>query len=181
MSLTTWRLAIMSVALLVTVAFALPADAQQFSDVFFGALQNQCSRLGGPTGLGPGNFGPNLANACQLSGGVASATGSLSVDTRGEAGEERLLRRLRERRDGTAASADGPTGLRGLGVFASAEFQTFDKDVTRFEPGYTRDTWGGTLGADYSFSGKGVIGLAFSYAHQDGTFDDNGATFDTQF
>ena len=177
MSLTTWRFAIMSVALLVTVAVALPAGAQQFQDVFFSALQNDCAKLGGPSS--PGLFGPNLSFICRSAGFVNNATGSLSVDTRGVGDEERLLRRLRERRDGTAASADGSMGIRGLGVFASAEYETFDKDVTTFEPGYSRDTWGGTIGADYSFSGKGLVGLAFSYADQHGGFDNNGGTFDT--
>ena len=172
MSRTTSRFVIMSVALFVTVAVALPAGAQTFQDVFFNALDNSCSQLGGP-------FGPNLDKICQPAGNIASATGSLSVDTRGVGGEEQLLRRLRERRDGTAASADGLGGLRGLGVFASTEYETFDKDPTRFEPGYERDTWGGTVGVDYLFSGKGVIGLAFSYFHQNGTFDSNGGDFDT--
>ena len=174
---TTWRVAvILSVALLVTAALAIPVGAQTFQDTFVGALDNNCRRLAG------GPFGPNLGAICApgIIPGGASASAALSVDTRGVGDEQRLLRRLRERRDGVAASADGPTGLRGLGVFASTEYQTFDKDVTRFEPGYSRDTWGGTVGADYLlFGGKGLIGLAFSYSHQDGTFDNHGGSFDT--
>src|SRR6266540_1233825 len=174
---TTWRVAvILSVALLVTAALAIPVGAQTFQDTFVGALDNNCRRLAG------GPFGPNLGAICApgIIPGGASASAALSVDTRGVGDEQRLLRRLRERRDGAAASADGPPGLRGLGVFASTEYQTFDKDVTKFEPGYSRDTWGGTVGADYLlFGGKGLIGLAFSYSHQDGTFDNHGGSFDT--
>jgi len=179
---TTWRFAVtLIVALLVTAALAVPLGAQTFQDAFNGALNNNCAQLGGATG---GPYGSNLGNICAPLGptpipGTTSSSASLSVDTQAAGDEQRLLRRLRERRDGTAASADSFPGLRGLGVFASAEYQTFDKDVTRFEPGYSRDTWGGTIGADYSFGGKGLIGLAFSYSHQDGTFDNNGGSFDT--
>ncbi len=56
---TTWRVAvILSVALLVTAALAIPVGAQTFQDTFVGALDNNCRRLAG------GPFGPNLGAIC---------------------------------------------------------------------------------------------------------------------
>ena len=179
---------ILSHTLVLMAALAAPVGAQTFQDSFNGALTNttgvganNCSRLGGPAGTG-GPFGPQLGAICNPAfiNGATTSSGSLSVDARGQGEQEVLLRRLRERQAGTAASADAPGGLGGLGVFATTAYQTFDKDVTRFEPGYSRDTWGGTIGADYFlFGGKGLIGVAFGYFHQDGAFDSKGGNFDT--
>jgi len=48
---TTWRFAvILSAALLVTAALAIPVGAQTFQDTFVGALDNNCSRLAGCPG-----------------------------------------------------------------------------------------------------------------------------------
>jgi len=166
----------LGVPLLVALLLVVPAGAQTFQSSFLGALDNNCQGLHGATTLG---YGPQLGQICLGGGGVSSGNASSSVDVRGMGGEELLLQRLKARRDGTAGSADWQTALRGLSLFATAEYQTFDKDVTRFEPGYSRDTWGGTFGADYSFAGKGVIGLAFTYAYQDGDFGGQGGSFNT--
>ena len=179
-SLTDWRIAPAAVVVLaLVVALAPSADAQTFNDVFVRTLTDNCQGLQGEAGP----YGPRLAAICTIPGGDAQSTGALSIDTRGGAGEEqRVLRRLKEKRDGQAASADADmgTGLRGLSLFGSGDYQAFEKGVTKFEPGYDRDTFGATAGADYSFDGRAVLGLAFNYSHADGTFLRRGGDFETE-
>jgi hypothetical protein len=71
------------------------------------------------------------------------------------------------------------TKLRGLSLFVTGDYEAFDKRITKFEPGYSSDRWGGTLGADYSFTDWAVAGIAFSYAHVDGTFRRSRGGFET--
>ena len=110
------------------------ADAQTFNDVFVQTLNGSCQGLQGPTGSGhggvlPAAYGPRLAAICAGSGGVSQGTGALSIDTRGGAGEEqRVPKRLKERRDGQAASADMGAGL---SLFLSGDYQAFDKGAAR--------------------------------------------------
>src|SRR2546427_8560080 len=83
---------------------------------------------------------------------------------------------MKERRDRAqnpsgAASADTD---RGFGVFVSGEFERFDKDLTQFEPGYTSDTWSGTVAVDYLFTSTVLAGGAFNYGDTPGTFDRRG-------
>jgi outer membrane autotransporter protein len=67
----------------------------------------------------------------------------------------------------------------GLDFFLSGEFERFDKDLTRFEPGYDSNTWSGTAGADYRFSRLLTAGLALTYSRIDGDFDRSGGSFAT--
>jgi uncharacterized protein YhjY with autotransporter beta-barrel domain len=174
--LSAWRLAVaLAAALLLLSAVTPSAKAQTFQDVFVNALTSDgsdCQDLKPP-------YGPRLGAIC--GGGVGGAgTASLSIDTRGEAEEQRILKRLRERRDGGGSGGAGDAmGLRGLSLFVSSDYESFEKGVTRFEPGYERDTWSGTIGADYSFGGRAIVGLAFNYSHAAGTFTRRGGTFDT--
>ncbi len=166
-----------SLAVALVLLLASRVDAQVLGDVIVDRLDANCRGLSGAAGP----YGPHLAQVCAGGGGVSSGSGgALSVDTRGGEDEtQRLLKRLKERRDGTAASADGAPGLGGFSLFASGDYQAFEKGVTKFEPGYTRDTWGGTFGGDYSFGGRAVVGLALSYAHANGTYLRHGGTFET--
>ena len=172
---------------LLLLPLAPSAQAQSFQDAFINVLTPNdpttpttlCQGLGGP-------FGPRLNVICAAptGGGVGvspgAGSGSLSIDSRGEGEEQRILKRLKERRDGGGAGgADDAMGLRGLSLFASGDYQSFQKGVTRFEPGYDRDTWGGTVGADYSFGGRAVVGLAFNYSNATGNFKRQGGSFDT--
>jgi outer membrane autotransporter protein len=178
--LTAWLFgAALVVALLLHPPLAPSAPAQTFQDAFINPLTpNGSSTCPGLSG----SFGPRLSAICDIagSGGASAGTASLSIDTRGEGEEQRILKRLRERRDGGGSGGAGDSmGLRGLSLFVSGDYQSFEKGVTRFEPGYDRDTWGGTVGADYSFGGRAIVGLAFNYSHAAGTFKRQGGTFDT--
>lgn len=147
------------------VAVTVPVEAQGLNDVLTQFLSNSCTRLG--TG-----FGPELAQICQASPGGAGSSGSGTAGAETRGGDERqILRRLRQRQ--AAASAD-TGGARGFSLFASADYQNFDKDTTRFETGFDRDTVGGTVGADYLFSNGLVLGTAVSYAHEDGSYEGGG-------
>jgi outer membrane autotransporter protein len=153
------------------LAATVPVEAQGVNDVLGGLLSNNCAGLAGRP------FGPDLTLICQGPGGAASAAGgTVGAETRGGGEEQRqIFRRLRQRQ--AAASAD-TGGAQGFSLFASADYQKFDKDTTRFETGFDRDTVGGTVGADYLFRDGLVLGAAFSYGHEFGDYDDAGGGFD---
>jgi outer membrane autotransporter protein len=151
-------------------------------------------------------FGPNLAFLCrpglrflkgggfiptssseQLSGGaITSQSGR-----RPTVEERRVQERLKDKRDAKGktqcggecggASSNGAYhfNLGGLGVFVSGEYERFDKDITRFEPGYGSDIGSVTVGADYLFGKHFIAGIAFKYANINGEFDSSGGSFDT--
>ena len=155
-------------------------DAQSFTDSFIGALQNNCRGLrGSPSGGAV--YGTQLSQICGDIPNAASGNSTIIIDSRtSELETERVLKRLRERRELSGASADDSMGLRGLSLFGSADYQHAEKGVTHFEPAYERDTYGGTVGADYLLGNKmAVVGMAFSYAHQSGTFVFRNGNFDT--
>ncbi|HEV8471365.1 MAG TPA: hypothetical protein VGR82_01205, partial [Methylomirabilota bacterium] len=152
------RFAVMAVAaLLLSALLPARAQAQTFGETFVGRLNGQCQGLNGDSsfsGSGSGTYGPHLAAICTGIPSAASGAASIMLDSRNsELEDQRLLKRLRERRQQKAASADDATGMRGLSVYASGDYQYAEKGVTKFEPGYERDTWGGTLGADYVLRG----------------------------
>jgi outer membrane autotransporter protein len=154
------------------LAVTVPAEAQGVNDVLGGLLGNNCAGLGGRP------FGPDLTVICQASpGGPGSAAGgTVGAETRGGGEEQRqIFRRLRQRQG--AASAD-TGGAQGFSLFASVDYQKFDKDTTRFETGFERDTVGGTVGADYLFRSGLVLGAAFSYGHEFGDYEGAGGGFD---
>ena len=182
------RSAVALVAVVLVAGSAASAHGQGLATSINNALagnntSNQpCSGLQNTSMLGPQLrslcFNPiSIPNAS----GAASASGSLSVESGISATDEerRALQRLKERREkGDGASADMPAALRGLGFFVSGDYQSFSKDVTSVEPGYGRETWGGTVGVDYSFGGFGVLGLAFSGNHANGFYDVGGGGFE---
>jgi outer membrane autotransporter protein len=152
------------------------AEGQGLNDVVGSLLSNNCARLGGPSPTG-GPYGPQLDAICAVppTGSGATGGGTTGAETRVSTigAEQRLQRRLRERRQG--ASADGG---RGLGVFASIDYEKFDQDNTRFESGFERDTLGGTIGVDYALSPSVILGGAFNYGHDFGNYDGVGGGFD---
>ena len=180
------------------LSLAQPAIAQTLDQAMSSAISRNCTALGAGTGHSVGSltalgFGPNLAALCAdlpsglLGPGFTSNGGLAGGSITGQTGiavtddERRLLLRMKERRDRAqnpsgAASADTD---RGFGVFVSGEFERFDKDVTQFEPGYTSDTWSGTVAVDYLFTSTVLAGAAFNYGNTHGTFDRRGGSFDT--
>jgi outer membrane autotransporter protein len=159
------------------LGMASPAVAQSFNEAVAAALATNCAALGA------GPFTPDLARICGVpgTGSGAAGGGMFAIDNRigGTEEERRILRRLRERREGRrtgAASADPGTGR--FSVFGSSEYQAFDKDETRFESGYHSDIAGLTVGADYRFSDALTAGAALHYNHEFGDFDGAGGGFD---
>lgn len=148
-------------------------EAQGLNDVLIRLLSNGCTGLRGSSGP----YGPQLGEICDDSGSPAGAAGgTVGSETRAGGEEQRqIFRRLRQRQ--AAASADAG-GAHGLSLFGSADYQKFDKDTTRFEAGFERDTVGGTIGVDYLFRSGLVLGTAVSYAHEFGDYDGVGGGFD---
>jgi outer membrane autotransporter protein len=130
-------------------------------------------------------LGPNLTRVCQqlnAGGGAGGGGGVGQVSTAAtvagvsgfrEAGPERRVSdRLKERRENIAGDASSRLGR--LAFFANGEYERFDKDLTRFEPGFDSDTWAGTAGVDYFITDRFLVGIAGNYRHADGSFDGGG-------
>jgi hypothetical protein len=150
-------------------AVTVPVEAQGLNDVLIRLLSNGCQGLRGNSG---GLYGPELNQICAGGGGASTSGGTAGAETRGGIEQQQqIYRRLRQRQG--AASAD-TGGLHGLSLFASVDYQNFDKDPTRFEAGFDRDTVGGTIGADYLFGSGLVLGTALSYGHEFGSYDGGG-------
>jgi outer membrane autotransporter protein len=179
---------------LVFLAFALAApfaaSAQVLSEVVIGVVGGNppCSGLRGraPTLTEP-FYGPNLSLLCppnpasvanfgpgQLSAGTIAAETGLDLTDE----QRRVYQRLKEKREET--TPDAFMGIRGLGLFVSVEYEAFDKNVTRFESGYSSDKWSGTVGVDYSFTRWATAGVAFTYSNTTGDYAERGGEFETE-
>ena len=161
------RWAACALVILGTLAVTVPVEAQGLNDVLIRLLSNGCQGLNGNTSA----FGPQLDQACQ-GGGAASTGGStVGAETRGINDQQQIYRRLRQRQGAASADSDA---AHGMSLFGSIDYQNFDKDTTRFETGFERDTVGGTFGADYMFGGGLVVGAALSYGHDFGSYSGGG-------
>jgi outer membrane autotransporter protein len=165
------------------VLLALPVgvDAQGLNDVLLRLLNSDgvtnCVGLGGPTNT-TGNLAAKLCPQIPISSAGSGAGGTPTVDSQlGQSQEQRRQAdRLAERRNGQGGAADQPGT--GFGLFVNGDYQFLNKDNTRFETGFEQHTAGTTVGADYSFRGRAVVGAAFSYAHEFGDFAGVGGGFD---
>ena len=129
--------------------------------VLTGGLLGICTR-GAPAG-GAGSSsaaGGNAATPITLPGVVEKRMGT-SRDDEESAGDRSTVAEL----------------ARGLNIFASAEYESLDRDMTHFEDGYDSDIWRLTLGADLQPTQRTVAGLALDVYRQDGNFD-KGGNFD---
>jgi outer membrane autotransporter protein len=178
-----WILGALATVMIFTVV--APAGAQApppaavppgsgLNDVLNRLLSNNCAQLG------PGPYGPDLTRLCAFppSGAGSSSGGSVGSEGGQFTDEQRqLFRRLRQRQQQGAASAD-PANPLGVGVFVTTEYEKFNQDTTKFELGYDRDTVGMSFGADYLFRNGLILGAAFTYAHDFGNYDGVNGGFD---
>jgi outer membrane autotransporter protein len=179
------------VVLTSVLCLSAAASAQVLNDVVIGIVGGDppCHGLRGR----PNNetfYGPNLALLCpDINASVANfgagqlSAGTIAAETRLDLadGQRRLYQRLKDKREGSAAgaSAEGIMGIGGLGLFVSGEYEAFDKNVTRFESGYSSDKWSGTVGVDYSFTRWATAGIAFNYSNVSGDYALRGGDFET--
>jgi len=159
---------------------ALPAvaSAQGLNNVLIRALSpsggTNCSELGGQA-----NTRDSLNALCGVGIGTGSAAGGTpSIDSQlGQTQEQRRQAdRLAERRGGQGGSADQPGT--GFGLFVNGDYQFLNKNTTQFETGFEQHTAGTTVGLDYSFRGRAVLGAAINYAHEFGDFAGANGGFD---
>src|SRR5262249_21112388 len=153
------------------------AHAQRFNDVIQNALDNNCEGIKGP-------FQSSLNSVCFPSGPPgpggpgASSGASIAAQTVRQQGadERRIQLRLEEQRqargEGGVRAASSDTGFqRGkLGLFVTGEGDWIEKNVTRFEPGFSSTAGGVMVGADYRVLPWLTAGLAFSYLNTQGDF-----------
>jgi outer membrane lipase/esterase len=165
--------ALVVVCLLLTLPVAV--SAQGLNDVLIRAFSNNCSELGGSV-----NTRGSLNSLCVGGAGAAgsAAGGTPTVDSQlGQTPEQRRQAdRLAERRDGQGGSADQPGT--GFGLFVNGDYQFLNKNTTQFETGFEQHTAGTTVGLDYSFRGRAVLGAALNYAHEFGDFAGVSGGFD---
>lgn len=169
-----------------------PALAQTYDEAITGLLDKACAGLN-PIRDQSGKplfFGLQLTEICTPR--VAGPPAAGSADSSGSgASVMRVMARVQERlriareaaqdkdKKGGGASADTVIDLGdGLGVFVTAEYESLDKDRTRFEDGYDSDNWSVLLGVDYRFRKWLVGGVALNFWHDDGDYDQGGG-FDT--
>lgn len=72
---------------------------------------------------------------------------------------------------GGGASADRSSMLGRLGMFANGQGSFGDQDATSREPGFDFHTAGLTVGGDYRFTDKFLLGMALGYLRTKATFD----------
>jgi len=163
--------------LTVVAARVPPVEAQGLNEVLVRLLSNNCSGAGIFGGIGANDGLHDLCFSAPT-GTATSAGAGPTVESRLGLLEEqrRQARRLAELRSGGGGSADEPGS--GFGVFVNGDYQFLNKDTTRFETGFEQNTAGTTVGVDYSFRGRGVVGVAFNYAHEFGDFSGPAGGFD---
>ena len=65
------------------------------------------------------------------------------------------------------------------GFFVTGTYASTDRDTTAREAGFEADDYGVTVGVDYNFDGRVVLGLAGGYNNSDADIDNNGGKLDT--
>ena len=171
-----------AVAALVLMGPGSDAHAQRFNDAIQGALDNNCEGLRGP-------YQSSLSSICTAIpvGPGSSAGASIASQTMRQQGSEqrRIQLHLEEQRQARgeggvlAASSDPSIQMGKLGLFITGEGEWVEKNVTRFEPGFSSDAGGVIVGADYRLLPWLTAGLAFSYSHTHGDFHGSNGNFNT--
>jgi outer membrane autotransporter protein len=119
-----------------------------------------------------------------IPGGGPSSNPAQGISGSGQRQIEQRLQRLRcEGSDdpacaGIGAAADS-VSYEGLGVYFSGGYEYKDKTRTNFELGFTSNSVGPTVGADYRIADNAVLGAAFNYMHAFGDYDGGFGDFDT--
>jgi outer membrane autotransporter protein len=172
-------MALVAGGLLLTLPVAVAAQGlnDTIGRIIGGRPGSNCNELGGP-GNTTGNLAANLCRGIPNSTDGSGAGGTPTLDSQlGQSQEQRRQAdRLAERRNGQGGAADQPGT--GFGLFVNGDYQFLNKDNTKFESGFEQHTAGTTVGADYSFGGRAVVGAAVSYAHEFGDFTGVGGGFD---
>jgi len=78
---------------------------------------------------------------------------------------------------GGGASADSSSPPARFGAFANGQGSFGDQDVTPRQPGFDFHTAGFTIGGDYRFTDRFLLGMAFDYVQTNVNFDASAGSF----
>jgi uncharacterized protein YhjY with autotransporter beta-barrel domain len=166
-----------------SLSYPMSSAAESLNEILARVLSGTCTGLGTaspPGGLNPSTATGPLTDFCHQAAPLGAGGGGSTTIVESRIGQteeqRRQALRLAERRAGRGGSADDPGT--GLGVFVNGDYQFLNKDTTRFETGFEQQTAGTTVGMDYSFRGRAVVGVALNYAHEFGDFAGPGGGFD---
>ncbi len=170
--------AIVIVIMVIGPAFIQSSNAQPLDTAIADLLDNVggdlCGKLTGAGAiLDPSG---TLGAFCAQGGGgdPASAGGGAGTpNTAPGIVQERLQEQRGDYSEGSETAVTSEL-MPGWSVFFSADGEQLDRDVTTFEDGYDSDIWGATVGTDYQLTAKSIVGLAFTFANQDGDFTGGG-------
>ncbi len=126
-------------------------------------------------------FGPNLFDICdvtgQITGGGGGGAGALPGST--DALAQRLKERTERDDDEETARTNSVDLGGGTAAFFTLNYDSLDKQVTKYEAGFDSDVIGLTLGLDHFIRDQLVVGAAFNYVRNQGDYDASGGEFDT--
>ena len=186
-SASRWFIAATAFYVLVSLRCA-DVLAQTLDEAVITQLENDCVVLNGGPRMFPTipGLGANLSSICPAapptssggSGSMSAAGGGTGTTQTAIAVSQRELTRRRngeetEEPEGSNLDASKDFG-NGFAVFLSGQFETLDRDDTRFEGGYDSDIWRVTLGGDFRFTDWLVAGLGFNYDRWNGNFNSGG-------
>jgi len=178
-------------ASLAAIFSAFLAHSQTLDEQYSFYLLNSCVNMGFiesvPFQIDPGQAGPNLEAFCSRPRYVSSGTGTTGpgapslVGAAGRSDDQALRRRRETRRTSDSSTGDpdstndASVSLGGnLSAFLSVDYRKLNQDQTYYEVGREAATTSATLGIDYRFDKRGLIGLAAKFGKLDGDYDGGG-------
>jgi len=170
-------------ALLVCASVAAQSTGQSLDQQYTFFLSAKCDEMNftrdGFFNLLPGQAGPRLNAYCSglppVGGALSNAaSGGGAGVTAGSAADDSARRRRRSVAAENEPQEQEIALTENAGVFVSLDHARERQKTTQFEGGRDTDMLGATLGIDYRFGSRGLIGLATRFEKTTGDFDSGG-------
>lgn len=164
-------MSIRCLVVIATVTFVLTpvalGQALSLDEAVQAQLTNDCAAMGGENV----EFGADLNAVCTMSFGSPSGTASSG---QGGASSQSLTASVENRREARLEEEDEGKAGSKWSVYANGNYDSLDRNRTRFADGFDSDVQGLTVGGDYRVNDQWVAGAALFYTDHRGDFDAGG-------